>query len=196
MATFDTRIQKRAFIAPNGTDFISVKRITSGGQTIWRRVTLITFDANGGQGGWSDHKQPGTPLVAPTVTRTGYTFLRWEPAVPSTVPEGDATYVAQWQIDTYTVTFNANGGTGSMSPQTFTYGVSQTISPNGFSRSGYDFIGWAETPTGDVAYSDRQSVIISSDKTLYAVWQEQNYILSETGIPIADETGINIINLE
>ena len=74
-------------------------------------------------------------------------------------------------IDEYTVTFNANGGTGSMSSQTFTSGVSQKLSANAFTRSGYEFIGWATSSGGSVVYSDQQSISLSANKTLYAVWK-------------------------
>jgi len=56
----------------------------------------LTFDANGGKGGWSRAMDYGATIVAPTVTREGYTFAGWSPAVPATVPVGGATYTAQW----------------------------------------------------------------------------------------------------
>jgi uncharacterized repeat protein (TIGR02543 family) len=46
----------------------------------WAVSTVtITFDANGGTGGTSGLMQPGDPLTAPTVTRTGYVFAGWIP---------------------------------------------------------------------------------------------------------------------
>ena len=56
----------------------------------------VAFDANGGEGGWSRLMDYGAALSAPTVTRTGYTFVGWLPEVPTTVPADDVTYVAQW----------------------------------------------------------------------------------------------------
>ena len=50
----------------------------------------------------------GSALSAPTVTRTGYTFNGWSPAIPATVPAGNATYTAQWKAKTYTIQFNPN----------------------------------------------------------------------------------------
>ncbi|MCM1566396.1 MAG: leucine-rich repeat protein, partial [Dehalobacter sp.] len=70
----------------------------------------------------------------------------------------------------YTVTFDANGGSGSMSDQTFTEGVAQTLTANAFTLMDYSFDGWATSPTGSVVYSEGQSVTISADTTLYAVW--------------------------
>ena len=45
-----------------------------------------TFDSNGGTGGTSKTQNYGTSLSAPTVTRTGYTFIGWKPEVPTTMP--------------------------------------------------------------------------------------------------------------
>ncbi|MBQ7668866.1 MAG: InlB B-repeat-containing protein [Clostridia bacterium] len=80
------------------------------------------------------------------------------------------------EIATYTITFNSNGGTGTMSNQTFRSGVAQVLSNNQFTRSGYSFVGWATTKTnannGTVRYVDGEKLSISSDMTLYAVWEE------------------------
>ena len=70
----------------------------------------VSFDANGGNGGWRATRDYGTAIVAPTVTRTGYSFKGWLPEVAATVPDEDVSYTAQWDANTYTVSFNANGG--------------------------------------------------------------------------------------
>ena len=70
----------------------------------------VSFDANGGNGGWRATRDYGTAIVAPTVTRTGYTFKGWLPEVDATVPDENVSYTAQWDANTYTVSFNANGG--------------------------------------------------------------------------------------
>ena len=76
----------------------------------------------------------------------------------------------------YMVEFNANGGSGIMEPQTFVCGEEQALRLNGFTRSGYRFVGWAKTYGGSVAYSDQQSVkdlstINGATVVLYAVWE-------------------------
>lgn len=72
----------------------------------------------------------------------------------------------------YIVTYNGNGATGgSMVPQTFTAGISQSLSENNFSRTGYSFMGWAASSAGAVLYNNAQTVTISSNITLYAVWR-------------------------
>ena len=72
---------------------------------------------------------------------------------------------------TYTVTFDANGGSGAMNPQIFTYGEPQNLSPNEFTMENKDFLGWAKTSGGSIAYDDNSGYTISTaDVTLYAVW--------------------------
>ena len=58
----------------------------------------VTFDANGGEGGWSREMEYGTEISAPTVTREGYTFAGWQPALLGTVPASNVTFTAQWEI--------------------------------------------------------------------------------------------------
>ena len=72
----------------------------------------------------------------------------------------------------WTVTFDANGGTGTMAAQTFTDGVAQELSPNAFAHFGYAFVGWAESADGEAVYADGQRVAMSSGRTLYAQWAE------------------------
>lgn len=77
----------------------------------WRiNQYTVTFNANGGTGGKRGKQDYGLTIVAPTVTREGHTFKGWQPVVLETVPANDVTYTAQWQINQYTVTFDANGG--------------------------------------------------------------------------------------
>ena len=57
---------------------------------------VVTFDANGGTGGKSTVLDTGDTIVAPSVTRAGYSFAGWQPAVSATMPSNDVTYTAQW----------------------------------------------------------------------------------------------------
>ena len=79
----------------------------------------------------------------------------------------------------YTVLFDGNGGSGSMSAKTFTTGTSTALSANSFSKAGYSFGGWATAPDGLVVYANSQSVKdIAQDGesiTLYAVWNANAY---------------------
>ena len=76
----------------------------------------------------------------------------------------------------FSVKFNANGGTGTMANESFDYGTAKALTANTFTRSGYTFSGWATTASGAVAYTDKQSVsnLSATDKAtvnLYAVWK-------------------------
>ena len=72
----------------------------------------------------------------------------------------------------YTVTFNANGGTGTMDSQTFISGVEQELSANAFERENYTFSGWSEDKAADAAtYTDKAKFTATKDTPLYAVWE-------------------------
>ena len=141
----------------------------------------IIFNANGGTGGTGGSMIYGTALTAPTVTRTGYTFVGWSPAVPATVPAANTTYSAQWTANTYTVMYNGNGATGgSTANSTHVYDVAKTLTANGYTRTGYSFTGWATSAGGAVAYTNTQSVtnltaVNTGIVTFYAVWSINSY---------------------
>lgn len=91
---------------------------------------------------------------------------------------GDSTIYARWKGNTYTITFNVNGGSGQLDPLTTIIGTDLTIplnyKPN--DRLGYTFLGWSDDKTATEAkwipgdtYSD------SIDITLYAVWSSNVY---------------------
>lgn len=82
-------------------------------------------------------------------------------------------YVAHFHAQQYTLRFNANGGEGTMGDLTYTHGQDQSLTKCGFTRAGYDFLGWATAADGNVAYHDQQSLSITQDTTLYAVWKQQ-----------------------
>ena len=106
-----------------------------------------------------------------------YTFTGWSPEV--VVAEEDATYTAQYSATArvfYTITFNANGGEGSMEPQRFEVGVDTALNTNAFTREGYRFIGWNTAADGSGAtYADEGAILeLTGDMTLYAQWQIWN----------------------
>ena len=149
----------------------------------------VKFNANGGTGTMSDQSiayGASAALTANAFTRTGYTFAGWATSAGGTKAfnnsasytmnsTSDVTLYAVWTINTYKVAFNANGGTGSMSQQSFTYGTAQALTVNAFTRSGYAFVGWSTTKNGAKEYNDKESVSnLSSTNgatvTLYAKW--------------------------
>lgn len=107
--------------------------------------------------------------------RSGYTFLGW------TYDATTHTFTAQWETITYTVTFDANGGEGTMEPQTFQAGVTKALSKNAFTKNEAVFVGWStEKDGGDEGWSftDQQEITfenISSNLTLYAQWKTNAY---------------------
>ena len=106
-----------------------------------------------------------------------YTFTSWDPEV--VVAEEDATYTAQYSASArvfYTITFNANGGEGSMEPQRFEVGVDTALNTNAFTREGYKLIGWNTAADGSGAtYADEGAILeLTGDMTLYAQWQFWN----------------------
>jgi len=100
------------------------------------------------------------------------------------------------EIPEYTVVYNSNGGTGSMTDSAFVYGAYKSLSANQFTHATLDFAGWADSPAADVQYSDKQRVKNLTETkggkvTLYAQW---GYTLSydgngaTSGNPPASET--------
>ena len=117
-------------------------------------------------------------------TRTGYTFKGWSGTgltgdTNKTVTiakgsTGNRTYTANWTGNSYTVAFDANGGSGTMSNQTgFVYGTNKALNQNTFKRTGYAFAGWKLNNTGNVI-ADKANVstlVTSGTATLYAQWE-------------------------
>ena len=167
--------------------FIFYEPCQTEGQTVG-----MTFDANGGSGLMENQSEQVTVVpvlfnINPNVfQRSGYRFGGW-----ATTLTGSAKYVDQMWIEPCgvvslwatwvavlpsTVTFNANGGTGSIPNQSASTATPLTLNTNAlnttaFTRSGYAFGGWATIPTGTVAaYADGASYPFKASATLYATW--------------------------
>ena len=118
-------------------------------------------------------------VTAEIPTRTDYTFLGWYSAATggeqinlSDQAASTRTIYGRWQSSTLTVTYNANGGTGTMLSQTIEYGGNITLRFNAFTREHYTFAGWAISSGGSVIYSDGATINnVTSNIVLYAVWQ-------------------------
>ena len=101
----------------------------------------ITFDTNGGSEIAPITQDYGTGITAPdNPTRKGYTFKGWDKEIPETMPAGNITVKAQWEINQYTITFDTNGGS-EIVPITQDYGTEITA-PDNPTRKGYTFKGW------------------------------------------------------
>ena len=104
---------------------------------------------------------------------TGYKFDGWFSGETQFTTEteitSDITLTAKW-TKTYTLTFDANGGTGEMNQQTAESGTEIELPESTFTRDGYIFAGWATSADGDVSYSDKAKITVSGNITLYAKW--------------------------
>ncbi|MGN1155738.1 MAG: InlB B-repeat-containing protein [Agathobacter sp.] len=92
----------------------------------------------------------------------------------------DTTLYAHWEPIQYTISYNPNGGIGSMENSTAVYDKDVVLRPNTFSREGYTFAGWATSPNGSVVYENNDSVknltsVNGQTVTLYAVWNINSY---------------------
>ncbi len=126
----------------------------------------ITFDTNGGSAVAPITQDYGTTINAPAApSKTGYTFMGWEPEIPATMPAEDMTLTAQWRINRYTVTFDTDGGS-EVDAQTVAYGE-KAKTPADPTKTGYTFAGWE---LGGNAYDFAASV--TEDMTLTAKWKD------------------------
>ncbi|BDS49632.1 InlB B-repeat-containing protein [Rhodoluna sp. KAS3] len=147
-------------------------------------VKTVTFSSNFGTATTQTQRVGSnvpTALKPATFTRTGYTFVGWNTAANGSgtayanlaeiTTTNDVTLYAQWRTGvTHTVTFDANGGTGSMANQSS--GTEATLNKNTFTRANYEFIGWNTAADGTgFAYADEGKYAFVAAATLYAQWQ-------------------------
>ena len=148
----------------------------------------ITFDPNGGAGSMepmSVNPGVGNKLTGNTFTRENYTFTGWNTAkdgTGKTYADGeivnfsaDTTLYAQWTQNPV-ITFDANGGKGTMGTQTVKPNEATDLTANSFTRADYDFTGWntAKDGTG-TAYADKTNITTNENVTLYAQWTLHKY---------------------
>ena len=142
----------------------------------WAEAHKVTFDTTGGSA--IDTQLVGDGEIASTPAapiREGYTFAGWSTSKSdgaaydfSTPVTTDVTLYAQWTPNTYTVTFNTNGGT-SVSSASVQYG--QTVAePNDPTLDGKKFVGWTTDAAGTQPYGFGTPV--TGDLTLYAKWSD------------------------
>ena len=177
----------------------------------------LTYNANGGSGAPEKQEVKDTTETSNTFTvsnqeptREGYKFLGWSTsnATDATVNVGETvtvtkdepskTIYAVWQQNTYTytLTYDANGGSGAPDKQevkdSTDASMNFTVSSTKPSRDGYTFLGWATTK--DATTSDvGETVTVTKDapsKTIYAVWKQNTYTVkfeSNGGSTVADQ---------
>lgn len=170
----------------------------------------ITYNANGGSGApGTQTKWKGQALTLSTTKpiRTGYSFLGWSTSSSATsatwaaggsyTNDATATLYAVWKANTYTVKYNANGGTGAPGNQTKTYGVALTLSTTKPTRTNYNFKGWATSASATTAtYASGGSYTANAAVTLYAVWELAYVKPSITNIDVERCDGDGVVTDE
>lgn len=152
----------------------------------------VTYNANGGTGGPQNSSTPYdvddtvTPDMTNAPTRAGYDFVGWATSATATekvdsaeMVAGGLTFYAVWeQKQTYTVTYDANTGTGSvpMDPNRYESGDTAAVISNPQpTKTGYTFKGWATTADGTDTVTQ---VTVNNNVTLYAIWTANTYTVT------------------
>lgn len=143
----------------------------------------ITYNANGGSGAPSSQtKWYGTSITLSTTkpTRNGYTFQGWATSASGSVAyaagasfsaNANTTLYAVWKANTYTVEYDANGGSGAPGSQSKTHDTALTLSSTKPTRANYTFRGWGTSASStEVKYSPGASYTTNASIKLYAVW--------------------------
>lgn len=166
---------------------------------------VIKYNANGGSGAPGDQtkwKDQALTLSATKPARTGYSFLGWSTSSSATsatysagasyTANAAATLYAVWKANTYSVKYNANGGSGAPGDQTKTYGITLTLSSTKPTRANYIFKGWGTSASATtVSYAAGASYTANAAVTLYAIW-ELGYVkprISNLSIVRSDSSG-------
>ena len=182
----------------DGTKIESGTKVsTAGNHTLVAKWTVNTYEVTFAPGLGTLDDETLTKVVVtyddtygalPTASRRGYTFDGWylnanfsneakiETASVVSIASNHVLY-AKWTPITYYVAFDNNGGSGSMDTISLTYDTSKNLTANSFTKTGYNFAGWALSADGSFAYADKASALnLTSDAgktiTLYALWQE------------------------
>lgn len=177
------------FTAASGGTQISTTTTVTGNVTYYahwtatKRSYTATFNGNGGEtpSPSTITKEYNVALgTLPTCTRTGYTFLGWYTASSggtkistTTVVTKDITYYAQWSINSYTLTFNPNGGTVTPTSKNLEYNSAYGTLPTPTRASNaqytYTFAGWYTAATGGTQVT-AATKMAAKDTTVYAHW--------------------------
>ena len=149
-------------------------------------------------------------ITSPTIEKTGYTIIGWNTNKNATTSTwnintsksilSSATYYPILKANIYTITYNANGGSGGPSSQSYKYAPNGNIylSSDRPSKTGYTFMGWSESPSATSAsYSPGQwwGTHNANNYTLYAVWKKNQVPPTLTYTPSASrkqESGTKI----
>ena len=166
----------------------------AGDMTITAQWTVnqytITYDLDGGtaEGNPDTYTVETDAFTLKNPTRPGYTFTGWsgtgltgEDNLTVTIPKGSTgnrSYTAHWSLNTYSITYDLNGGTASGNPTSYTV-ESATITLNQPTKTGYTFTGWSGT---DLVGEDNLTVTIpagsTGDRSYTAHWSLNTYSIT------------------
>lgn len=191
------------FTATTGGTQISASTTVTGNVTYYAQWTAnirsytATFNGNGGgtPSPSTITKTYGSELgTLPTCSRTGYTFLGWYTAssggtkISSTTKiTSTVTYYAQWSINSYTLTYDVNGG-NAVSPASKSvqygsaYGTLPTPTRASTAQYSYTFAGWYTAATGGTQVT-ANTTMGAGNTTIYAHWTAtyKNYTVTWNG---------------
>ena len=126
----------------------------------------ITFDTDGGSEVAAITQDYNTVVTAPAdPTKTGFTFKGWEPAIPATIPAEDVTITAQWERNSYKLTFIVDG----VENTTDVLYEAEVTKPADPEKEGYTFTGWDK---------DIPATMPAEDVTVTATWTVIQYSIS------------------
>lgn len=183
-----------AIYSPSKTDYTPDRSVVTGtiastdtSSTVkyYINTATLSYSANGGSGAPPSETRYVTfedPISYTKPTRTGYTFLGWSKSSSATTAsyapgdylqiKTDTTLYAVWSRITYTISYDANGGSGAPGNQTKYHGTGISLSSVEPTRDHYAFLGWSENATANVAdfypgywWTDNRSAM------LYAIWE-------------------------
>ena len=166
----------------------------AGDMTITAQWTVnqytITYDLDGGtaEGNPDTYTVETDAFTLKNPTRPGYTFTGWsgtgltgEDNLTVTIPKGSTgnrSYTAHWSLNTYSITYDLNGGTASGNPTSYTV-ESATITLNQPTKTGYTFTGWSGT---DLTGEDNLTVTIPTgsigNRSYTAHWSLNTYSIT------------------
>ena len=171
---------------PNATIQFAAQNITLYAQ--WKvRSYSVNFDSNGGSAVASQSVKYGSKASRPTdPTRAGHTFQGWYTSRDggarydfNQTVTGDVTLYAHWSVNSYTLTFDGNGGKASESSRTVQYGSQYGTLPTA-TRTGHTFQGWYTAKSGGTKVSP-STTMGAANTTLYAHWSVNAYTLAFDG---------------
>jgi uncharacterized repeat protein (TIGR02543 family) len=164
------------FIPADTTNYNNVTTTVS---VTTKRTYTVTFNANGGTG--APPTQAATPekvtfkLPDNPFVKNGYYFAGWydgttlySPSAFYTMPARDTTFTARWNVRSYNITYELDGGTSGANPTSYNI-ETPTITLKNATKTGYSFAGWFDAATeGNKVMSIPQGS--TGDKALYARW--------------------------